>query len=400
MKKIILGLILDILSLFQLNAQCDFFENISVITSGYNATVGFSQNYVLVSSVAGSPSTIVGINGTGNFSNVAQGAYFIYAVNIQGSIPPSLAVGANWNNFVNTSGDLCKEISVPYLNREVYVCGLDNLCSPNEIVVSASGYTASNTQMYVLCSSNPETILAYNTTGIFSSSDYDANEGIFVLYAVNTSNSDVLNSIQVNNLFSNVRIISGSECADVSVPKAFDIENCSALPIQLTHFDAEPIGEDVLLSWETSSEINNDYFTLEKTQDFQHWIPFATIKGAGNSSSILNYDFIDKNPYQGDNYYRLKQTDYDGFFTFSEIKHVFFTSKNSLLVFPNPTKDFMKIRTSQEIIKTEIYSMLNQIIQINYKNELIDVRNLSSGQYLLKVYYKNGYEFVKFLVTN
>jgi hypothetical protein len=87
----------------------------------------------------------------------------------------------------------------------------------------------------------------------------------------------------------------------------------SPLPISLIRFNAICIGNDqVELSWSTASEINNDYFTVERSEDGIIWEAFDVVPGAGNSSTQLNYKVIDNNPFSGLTYYRLTQTDFDG----------------------------------------------------------------------------------------
>lgn len=99
--------------------------------------------------------------------------------------------------------------------------------------------------------------------------------------------------------------------------------NLNVLPISLLAFDAQPTSEaTVLLTWSTASEINNDYFSLERSKDTGQWEAIAEIKGAGNSNNTLHYSHVDKNPLMGLSYYRLKQTDYDGTYSYSEVKSV------------------------------------------------------------------------------
>lgn len=91
--------------------------------------------------------------------------------------------------------------------------------------------------------------------------------------------------------------------------------NCTSvvLPIELLSFTGEKINENTnLLKWSTASESNNNFFTLERSNDIQNWELVEIVKGAGNSNFQLNYEVIDKNPNADLNYYRLTQTDYDG----------------------------------------------------------------------------------------
>ena len=116
--------------------------------------------------------------------------------------------------------------------------------------------------------------------------------------------------------------------------------NTAPLPIELLTFTAEPCDDNVCLNWATASETNNDYFTIEKTKDAVNYDFVAKVAGAGNSSSRRNYSALDKAPYEGISYYRLKQTDYNGNFTYSDLREVDFTDINfSFDVYPNPNSN-------------------------------------------------------------
>lgn len=67
-----------------------------------------------------------------------------------------------------------------------------------------------------------------------------------------------------------------------------------------------------IIEWVTLTETNNDYFTLQRSQDASNWIDITTISGAGNSNNPLYYSFVDETAPEGNNYYRLIQTDFDG----------------------------------------------------------------------------------------
>ena len=92
----------------------------------------------------------------------------------------------------------------------------------------------------------------------------------------------------------------------------------TGLPIQLTSFTGEKEGVSNILKWNTSSEINNDYFTIEKTIDGSTFEIIGTLNGAGNSSVQNNYQLYDYNFQKTINYYRLKQTDFDGNSTYAQ----------------------------------------------------------------------------------
>ena len=84
------------------------------------------------------------------------------------------------------------------------------------------------------------------------------------------------------------------------------------LPIQLTSFNVACVNNAAVISWTSATETNNDYYTVERTTDGITYETVATVKGAGNSSTPLNYSATDYNPLPSTSYYRLSQTDLDG----------------------------------------------------------------------------------------
>lgn len=118
--------------------------------------------------------------------------------------------------------------------------------------------------------------------------------------------------------------------------------NCATLPIELTFFRASEQKGQVYLQWQTATEMENDFFTLQRSSNGFQFEPIGKVKGAGASFEILNYSFWDEHPLHGDNYYRLKQTDYDGDFSYSEVKVIRIEGESSVLqIFPNPVKGEM-----------------------------------------------------------
>ena len=127
------------------------------------------------------------------------------------------------------------------------------------------------------------------------------------------------------------------------------------LPIELLVFDTKPLNQDVALYWVTATEINNDYFTVERSQDAVSWERVFNVNGAGNSTQTITYNGLDKNPYLGTSYYRLKQTDFDGKFAYSHIVAVNFLGvKGGVSIYPNPAKNFFEFIYTQETNKLDL----------------------------------------------
>ncbi len=111
----------------------------------------------------------------------------------------------------------------------------------------------------------------------------------------------------------------------------------SELPIELIKFKTIVKDKNVNIFWTTATEINNDYFTIERSNDLKNWEEILNIDGANNSNEIINYSEIDFNPLIGVSYYRLKQTDYDGTYSYSNVEVVNFDNNvPNIRIYPNP----------------------------------------------------------------
>lgn len=111
------------------------------------------------------------------------------------------------------------------------------------------------------------------------------------------------------------------------------------LPIELLSFDAKVDNHRVILTWATASELNNDFFTLERARNIEVFEPFGNpIEGKGTTSEKSDYTAFDENPIYGRSYYRLKQTDFDGAYTYSPVKTIDYEGPefSILKVYPNP----------------------------------------------------------------
>ena len=111
------------------------------------------------------------------------------------------------------------------------------------------------------------------------------------------------------------------------------------LPIELTSFNVRLINKKVLVDWATASELNNDFFTIEKSSDNVNFFTLAVVNGSGTTSQAHQYQYLDDKPFGGMSYYRLKQTDFDGQSTTFPTVAVFNAARNKFDVFPNPSPD-------------------------------------------------------------
>lgn len=169
-----------------------------------------------------------------------------------------------------------------------------------------------------------------------------------------------------------------------------------ALPVELLNFTVLPIhNSEILLKWQTASEINNDYFTIERSIDGVTWEFVNEIDGAGNSTSIKNYKSSDENPYSGISYYRLKQTDYNGNFEYSDVKVVMIEPNSSdpvVSIYPNPTNNNITINAPiEELNNLTILNCLGQDVSHLSKtitdrgtSVVLNLEKLSEGVYIIK----------------
>lgn len=158
-------------------------------------------------------------------------------------------------------------------------------------------------------------------------------------------------------------IIGGAPCASMSV-----------LPIELTYFKGTLNQNTVELIWETASEINNDFFEIEKSMN---GIDYTLVKRIdskainGNSSLNLKYLIIDEFPYQGISYYRLKQTDLDRQYKYSSTISIDFSKKAfDVTFFPNPNKGELFVQYTSTDNINAILILKNTMDKIVYSKDL------------------------------
>lgn len=176
----------------------------------------------------------------------------------------------------------------------------------------------------------------------------------------------------------------------------------STLPIELVNFDAYLEGDKVNLEWQTASELNNDYFVIERSNDGVRFEDIRIVDGAGNSNQLIQYFENDYSPFSGTSYYRLRQVDFDGSTTYSETKIVktFATLVSELGLYPNPTDGAFHVvlaNTGEEevlvvvrdISGKEFYSKVI-ITSTDQHLEAIDLKgNLPKGIYIVTASSRN-----------
>jgi hypothetical protein len=180
-------------------------------------------------------------------------------------------------------------------------------------------------------------------------------------------------------------------------PQGFDVVSPaqSALPIEWLNFDATlEETQRVKLAWRTATEINNDHFVIERSNDGLNWQAIEQIDGAGNSDHESSYHSIDPEPRPGLSYYRVKQVDFDGQFSYSPVKSILVKAINSLeiKVYPNPTAHTLTLEgQTDDLQDLAFYNVIGQdisdlidLVGSSPTSVAVDVSRLPSGIFTLK----------------
>lgn len=176
---------------------------------------------------------------------------------------------------------------------------------------------------------------------------------------------------------------------------AYDLgayETFSVLPVELLNLYATKKEENVHIIWKTATEENNKGFNIQRSENGINWTTLDFIEGGGTTLIPQDYLYTDSEPFEGINYYRLQQLDFDGQIEYSDIVNVIMTSfDNDVIVYPNPVNETLHITNVQGVVT--IYNMLGQQVQqasINKKETTINVSDLRQGHYILSIQKDDG----------
>lgn len=166
------------------------------------------------------------------------------------------------------------------------------------------------------------------------------------------------------------------------------------LPIELISFSARAIEGQVVLDWQTLTEINNDYMAVERSSDGQDFQEVGMVKGAGTTFIPQSYELWDNKPFKGINYYRLRQVDYDGTTTYSKIVSVVFEGQGwGVQVFPTLTPDFVNIRLDQATNQRGFIRVFDlngtlrhsQVLEEGSLGLGLNLSHLNAGQFIIQI---------------
>jgi hypothetical protein len=334
-----------------------------------------------------------------NIGTTTGNHVFPFGVNASTYIPFTfnLSAGATCGNVqVSTYPDPGTTAATVYNDRPTIVT---NLASINNSTVPSSD-AANIVRRFWLITPDDDPISGGSATITFTydATDYpingiEANSMAAQHYTTSTNKWDYpFLPNQTSNTSTNT----------VSVPAVTTLSpwtitrNDSPLPIKLLSFNAACADNKVNLDWVTASETNNDYFTIEKSKDTYDWDFVLNMSGAGNSNSVLYYNASDDQPFAGESYYRLKQTDFNGAYTYSNVVAVDcssgqpFNFKSAYYSSESNEINLVFTASSGDSYKYSLLNLTGQLLQSSSgvaaagTNEiLINASGLNTGIYLV-----------------
>lgn len=173
--------------------------------------------------------------------------------------------------------------------------------------------------------------------------------------------------------------------------------SCAILPVKLLSFYAAKNNQDVLLGWQTATEINSSHFNIQRSKDGIQFEKVGTVAAAGNSNSLKLYNYSDRKLSAGIYYYRLEQVDIDGRHEYSKIIKINFERPAGCLVYPNPaaTGNVFIESDQKQVQKLVVLNLRGQkMMEVDFFNDAtrksFNITKLPGGLYFLKLYSKEN----------
>lgn len=167
----------------------------------------------------------------------------------------------------------------------------------------------------------------------------------------------------------------------------------SPLPVTLVKFKAKTLeNQRNLLEWSTTTETNNDYFEVQRSDDAQAFETIGVREGMGDTKMLVDYEYTDEKPFKDIVYYRLKQVDFDGTFAYSRIIAVIKKEEQHAdYIFPNPTGSTVEVAAEgSDVTEVTIFDNRGRIVLVEKSPSQIDVSSLNKGDYIVQAKTQSG----------
>jgi len=162
------------------------------------------------------------------------------------------------------------------------------------------------------------------------------------------------------------------------------------LPVDLVNFEASASGAHVVILWTTQTEVDCDYYQIQKSRDQLVWFDVATIDGAGNSNDLVSYSYLDMEAFPADSYYRLIQYDISGDFYVLSTDYTNLISIEEIELYPNPANNEVFLEADGDIsdLEVQITDLAGNKVMLTVENQgnktRIDTKSLKNGIYILR----------------
>lgn len=181
----------------------------------------------------------------------------------------------------------------------------------------------------------------------------------------------------------------------------------TSLPVEFTSFEGTLKNNTVELKWVVASELNNDYYEVQRSRGGSSFETIGRVLGAGTSSNTLYYNYTDETPLNGNNYYRLKQVDFDESFQYSKIVVANFNTTTRVSVYPTVARTETIIRIDASMTSSAQFSVLDihgkplktftRPVNIGYNKVSLNIDDLTAGVYFISIEQNNTRKVLKFV---
>lgn len=322
---------------------------------------------------------------------------------------------------VNTGGRMFESAAVTFLDdtgtaygtityEGFYGNGSSGASTDGTCTAPASGtpWSTTGTGVYTMYSTGSTSLDPMNPcNAIVGTSGVDNNKNVDAVADAGLNPTDKIGGF-IFIVYSEDIAPSAAPGANTSTSSAFSstitgFTIAAPLPVELTSFTAKSTGEDVTLYWNTASELDNDFFSVEHSFDGINFEKIGKVKGAGESTSSQNYKFTHLEPNVGLNYYRIKQVDFDGKYESSDIVFVKFKKEEQLNIYPTTTKTKINVTLPEngKDISYTIFNYTGQVIQSGeFENNTltgeVNVETIPVGYYFIQIKNKSFTETFRF----
>ncbi len=386
------------------------FTNQATITIGSVANVG---NYGLQNSA-----TFNNNSGQINIDRVATSAVYCTGgtfTNQAGIIigalnPVGTLLAGNANTFFNSTGGLLKGsggISASSFNSSGGTLAPGN--SPGIMTFSSSEGFSNNT---LLIEVNGTGVVGTNYDQVVVNGTATLAGTLALSINYTPANGDqvtIVNALSLSGTFASVTGLPSGWTVNYNSPSSGLVTLLyTVLPVEMRDLTARLLDQTVQLNWLTASEHNNRGFYVERSGDGLRWTELGFVAGKGTATEAQNYGFSDKSPLSAINYYRLRQTDYNGRETLSKVVNIAVTSPTNVMahlrVYPNPVYGELNLllpENTEEEFTVQLFSPAGQPVRgitLRKGINLLDISTLTAGVYTLQILSAQERSFKKIVV--